>query len=117
MTSNSLFGPVTDQERTRWQLQGARALTDLLTNAFHEQLPAIDWQLQTGSALLGQIRHPGQTPADLRAAFTAWALYLGAVPTENTHGGRTTLRAKVERHPAYGVDIVVLAEFYADEQD
>ncbi|MFI9163453.1 hypothetical protein [Kitasatospora aureofaciens] len=109
---------VTEQEKTRWQLKGAKALAELLNNAFHEKLPAIDWRLATGSALIGEIQHPGVTPAQKREQFDAWTLYLGgtAEPEVTTAGGRTTLLTKIKRHPAYDVDITVYTEFYADEQ-
>jgi len=113
----SLF-TVTEQEMTRWQLQGAKALTALLTNAFHEKLPAIDWRLSTGSALIGQIKRPSLTPAQQREQFAAWATYLGGTPRPEvtTPGGRTTLLIEVKRHPTYDVDITVYTEWYEEEE-
>ncbi|MFF2354932.1 hypothetical protein ACFVVL_34840 [Kitasatospora sp. NPDC058115] len=115
-TDNNLLGAITEQDMTRWQIQGATALAKLLNNAFHEGLPAIDWQLATGSALVGRIARPSQTPAEQRAAFEAWSAYLMVDGQERTSStGRTTLHAQAKRHPAYDVDITLITEFYADE--
>jgi len=45
--------------------QGAKALTDLLTHAFHEKLPAADWRLTNGSQLHATFELPGGVRATL----------------------------------------------------
>jgi hypothetical protein len=111
----SLLGPVTEQDMTRWQLKGVKALTELLTQAFRQQLPALDWQLGTGSSLYGTVQQPTFDAAQKRAAFDQWARHLGADvwPETTDPAGGTRLRAKVEDH--LGVHVTIAADLYGDE--
>lgn len=110
----SLLGPITEQDMTRWQIKGNKALTELLTHAFHERLPALDWRIGTGSSLIGTVQQPTFDARQKRAAFDRWADYLGAVrwPDYTGSDGRTRLRAKVEDYR--GVHVTITADLYDD---
>lgn len=110
----SLLGPVTEQDVTRWQLKGTKALVELLTHAHHEKLPALDWHLGTGSNLYGAVQRPTFDRAEKRAAFDRWTDYLGAArwPEHTGPDGRTRLRAQVEDYR--GVHITIAADLYDD---
>jgi hypothetical protein len=108
----SLLGPITDQDVTRWQNRGARALTDLLAEAFREKLPPLVWRLGSGSSLHGTADSPTLDPAGRRAAFDRWARHLAAVvwPETTDPAGGTRLRARVDDY--HGVHVTIAADLY-----
>ncbi|MFF2077100.1 hypothetical protein ACFVXG_20350 [Kitasatospora sp. NPDC058162] len=111
----SLLGPATEQDMTRWQLKGAKVLVELLTHAFHEKLPSLDWRLGTGSSLYGTVQQPTFDSKEKRSAFDRWTSYLDAVrwPEHAGPGGRARLRAKIDDY--HGVHITIAADLYDGE--
>jgi hypothetical protein len=69
----------TNMYRRRWQREGHRVIGDLL--AF-DDLPAVSWTLAVSGAITGTVDGLSSTPAEQRAAFTAWAARLEAKPSE-----------------------------------
>lgn len=105
----SLFGAITESDRTRWQAEAAQSLAGLLAEARAAGLPAVRWTLDTGRRFHGEVVRMGSWSAeDQRAAFEVWAAHLGADrQPERTVAGRGILRAVAERGP---VSITLRAE-------
>lgn len=80
----------------RARLDAARLLVDLEEQAFHHDLPVLDWQI-TGTGLVGKPL-PFGSPAEKRSAFDAWCDHLGMnpeTPGERSHPTRVdVLRAQ-----------------------
>ena len=75
---------VENADRLRWQELAHQALGDFLAAAMVEGLPAIAWTIASNGAMTGTVDSLATNPADMRAAFDAWAFRLGATPDERT---------------------------------
>lgn len=104
----------------RAQLDSARLLVDLTEQAFHGDLPVLDWRITT-VGLVG--RHdPLATPEQRQSAFDAWAEHLGATvdpPVEQIHVPSRYLRAETRiPHPQAStgtVRVTLVAEIEHEE--
>lgn len=106
---------------TRAQLDSARLLVDLTEQAFHADLPLLEWRL-AAVGLTG--RHdPLATPEQRQEAFDAWVAHLGATvdpPVERSHPGPNRyLRAETRiPHPQAStgtVRVTLVAEIDHEE--
>lgn len=69
----------------RWQRDAHRALGEFLAAAVELGMPSLAWTIATSGALVGDVDSLTLPPAEMRAAFTTWAGYLGAdVKAERT---------------------------------
>lgn len=64
------------RRNVRAQLDAARLLVDLTEQAFHADLPLLEWRVTT-VGLVGR-HEPLASPGQRQAAFEAWAAHLGA---------------------------------------
>ena len=80
---------VENADHLRWQELARQALGDFLAAAMVEDLPAIAWTIASNGAMTGTIDSLVTDPADMRAAFDAWAFRLGGEPTERTDSAGT----------------------------
>ncbi|RJQ84761.1 hypothetical protein D5S19_15970 [Amycolatopsis panacis] len=89
----SLFGPVTDTDRRRWQIQAHAALASVLLRAHEAGLPPLTWTVTDTGGLSGRVDSPG-TPGEVRARFGAWVSFLDLqVAAGHTGGGWQTCAA------------------------
>ncbi len=116
----SLFGPVTDSDRRRWQMRAVRVLSEILTGPGAE-LPPLRWSINAHAGLTGHVEIPLVDDELDRAAarqhFDAWAQALGAQvrpPTRDLLGLR--LYAFREEYPGR-VDVAVIADLGQDAPD
>lgn len=74
----SLLGAVSDNDRRRWQLAAARALTHILKRAEKAKLKPIHWTLGGGLALVGNLSATdyGNIDRNVAEAFDRWAKLL-----------------------------------------
>jgi hypothetical protein len=68
----------TDRDRHNWQRRGVRALTAMLDHGYREGLPALHWGITTLGDVIGDAHGLTVSVVEQRAAFDAWAEYLGA---------------------------------------
>lgn len=68
----------TDADLRRWQARDARALVTLLEEGYRNGLPPLRWSVGAGGGLVGDADGMTARVAGQRAAFDAWADYLGA---------------------------------------
>lgn len=111
-----LEDPCTVRERLGWQLRTARVLVGLLPWAMGDGLPRIAWTVShAGASLIGHCY--GHTAGQRRGQFQAWYAAVGATPGPGptTPGGTVHLRAVALNYDGL-VDVVVLADIYADDQ-
>lgn len=114
----SLFtDPPTDAERRGWQLRGARALVDLLTEAHKAGLPPLAWTVNT-SGLVGRWL---MVPPSTRESFEQWAALLAADGPverwpETDHGGRVHLHVTRKRWRGR-TDVTVFTDIYEGTED
>ncbi|MHB6909001.1 hypothetical protein [Streptomyces sp. DB-54] len=66
----------TTRDEHRWQLRTAEVLTRLLKHGIDAELPALMWTVASNGTLIGEASVL-QPNADRRAAFEAWAQFLG----------------------------------------
>lgn len=107
----------------RYQLDSARLLTQLVEQAFHHDLPLLEWHLTT-VGLVGRHDSLSATPAQRQAAFEAWAAHLGAQvdpPVDRDYPTPTrVLRAETRvPHPQAitgTVRVVLFAEIDLEEE-
>lgn len=76
-------------DHLRWQELAREALGDFLAVAAAADLPAIAWTIATNGAMTGAVDSLTADAAGQRAAFYAWAIYLGTEPTERTDSAGT----------------------------
>ncbi|MFF0145985.1 hypothetical protein ATK36_0472 [Amycolatopsis sulphurea] len=89
----SLFGPVSDTDRRRWQIQAHAALASVLFRAHEAGLPPVTWTVTDRGALSARIGSSG-TPGEVRALFTAWVSFLDLhVVAPHSGGGWQTCAA------------------------
>jgi hypothetical protein len=81
-----LFGPVTDVDRRRWQIQAHAALATVLGRAAQAGLAPLHWTLGTTGQLHGMVPTLGRTAEDVAEIYTAWAEFLN-LATRRTHPG------------------------------
>jgi hypothetical protein len=86
----------TDADLRRWQARDVRALVAMLDAAHGAGLPTLRWSIGSIGGLIGESPGLGSTVAAQRAAFDAWADFLGARRwAERTDGsGITRLQAQ-----------------------
>ncbi|MEU0931062.1 hypothetical protein QFW82_20770 [Streptomyces malaysiensis subsp. malaysiensis] len=98
----------------RWQREAAHALAAMLAHGHREGLPALQWSIATTGALVGTAPGLASTPAEQRAAFNAWADYLGANrrPERTTSDGTTYLHAQFTWHQDHEVMGAVRADIF-----
>ena len=77
----------------RWQRDAHQALGEFLQA---DGLPAVTWTIATSGALVADVDSLTSTPAEQRAAFTAWTRHLNAdvTPERVDSDGVTHLYAK-----------------------
>src|SRR5689334_8576928 len=131
----SIFGPVDDSARRRWQQVGLKGLNELVDLGAKKNLPPLLWRLPASSSVLAEAPTIGQEehPRDVfEAWYRALAEHKRAVPrgsgfqgegeprTERTtDSGRTTLWAGFtlslsdDRYPA--CDVTLTAEWFAED--
>ena len=80
---------VENADRLRWQELAHQALGEFLAAAMVEGLPAVAWTIASIGAMTGTVDALSTNPADVRAAFDAWAFRLGAKPEERTDSAGT----------------------------
>lgn len=121
----SLFGPIDDSDRRRWQHTGLNALRRLIKLGHERKLPPILWELPTTTAVTGRV---GMLTTDPRGIWEVWVTALTTLcgpPTtlwpEHTNGvGKTRLVAKFGLRmtglPTCDVasTVVLIAEFYVE---
>lgn len=83
----------------RWQSDAHRVLGDFLAAARKQNLPAMSWTIAVSGALVGDVDSLSSTPEEMRAAFEAWAGWLGAtgVSDRMRGDGVTRLYAQFRR--------------------
>jgi hypothetical protein len=86
----------TDADLRRWQARDARALVAMLEAAHGAGLPTLHWSIGSIGGLLGEAHGLGSSVAEQRAAFDAWADFLGAArwPERTDSAGITRLHAQ-----------------------
>jgi len=85
-TAARLFGPVTDTDRRRWQIQSHAALATVLSRAFTAQLVPLVWTLGQTGQLTGRVPTLDRTAAQIREIYTAWVDFL-MLPNQREHTG------------------------------
>lgn len=132
----SIFGPVDDTDRRRWQQRDLKGLTELIQFGATKNLPPLRWRLTTsGGGIIGEVDllYRDRDPHEV---FEAWCEALsehkrvdprgggfrgeGKPRTEHTlPGGKIrlwagfTLRLTDGKHPV--CDVTLLAEWFAED--
>lgn len=104
----------------RWQSDAYRVLGDFLAAAKKQNLPAMSWTIAVSGALVGHVDSLNSTPAEMRAAFEAWAGWLGAIGVSDrmSRDGVTHLYAQFRRgEGAAEVRGAIRAEIYPPMSD
>ncbi|WP_329023334.1 hypothetical protein [Streptomyces sp. NBC_00690] len=89
----------TDRDLSRWQRAAVDALAAMLAHGQRDGLPVLHWGISKTGALAGDVHGLTSTPAEQRAAFDAWADYLGAKrwPERTDADGTVRLHAQFSR--------------------
>lgn len=108
--------PVSNSSKLRWQRDAHKALGGLLRP---DSLPVVTWTIPVSGALVGDVDTLTSTPAEQRAAFTAWARHLNAevVPERTSSDGATHLYGKFRLDVGYGVGGAIRATIYPPFDD
>lgn len=119
----SLFGPVDDNDKRRWQHQGLTGLTRLIEVGRERELPPVVWELRTGSRLVGRVEPFDHPPRDV---YDQWHSALSDLcgpakewPERATASGQIRLSAQFTlplgdaKYPSCSV--VLIAEWFADD--
>ncbi|MFD8517657.1 hypothetical protein ACFV27_42915 [Streptomyces antimycoticus] len=109
----------TNAYQYRWQREAVSALTTMLAHGARERLPALSWIIATTGALVGDAHGLASTPVEQRAAFDAWADYLGARrwPERTDADGATHLHAQFTWHQDDRVKGAVRAVIWPTDGD
>lgn len=110
----------TDADLRRWQARDARALVAMLEAAHSAALPTLHWSIGSIGGLVGEAHGLGSTLAEQRAAFDAWANYLGATrwPERTDNAGITRLHAHFTWHADDRVKGAIRADLFpADDSE
>jgi hypothetical protein len=127
----SIFGPVTDVDRHRWQQRNLKALSELVQLGVKKKLAPLFWTLPDIGNVCGKVQVLGRDQ-DPHEVFEAWFNALsklqgveprnlgfrgeGAPRSERVINGQTRLLAGFTmRLPAGRCDIALLAEWFADD--
>ncbi|MEV0556266.1 hypothetical protein AB0I27_22790 [Streptomyces sp. NPDC050597] len=110
------MGAVPNSSKLRWQRDAHKALGGLLKL---NDLPVIAWRIPVSGVLVGDVDSLTSTPAEMRAAFVAWAQRLDAVvvPERAAVDGVTHLYAKFRLDVGFGVGGALRATIYQPMDD
>ncbi|SEB48882.1 hypothetical protein SAMN04489727_2137 [Amycolatopsis tolypomycina] len=90
-SGSGLFGPVTDNERRRWQIQGHAALATVLQRASAAGLTPLHWTLSDTGHLRGTVPVLDHTAEDVTAIYVAWAGFLDLATRRTAPGDHGTV--------------------------
>lgn len=115
-----MFGEITNAEKAGWQLRALKTLEIVLEEArlkrnSGQELPTIEWTVDTGLMVIGRVNGFTQDPAKARADFEAWRDFLGAEMRLNVahEDGRVVLTAETKSAERNGVTVMVHADISA----
>ncbi|MEV6878637.1 hypothetical protein [Amycolatopsis sp. NPDC051128] len=88
---SSLFGPVTDADRRRWQIQSHAALATVLHTANKAGLAPLHWSLSAIGQLHATVPTLDLAQAEVREIYTAWADFLDLATRHSYRTGHGTV--------------------------
>ncbi|WP_103338761.1 hypothetical protein [Amycolatopsis sp. CA-126428] len=94
MTDHSgpgLFGPVTDNDRRRWQIQAHAALATVLQRASKAGLAPLRWTLGITGQLHGAVPTLDHAAEQVAGIYVAWADFLDLEIRRTTRGDHGTV--------------------------
>lgn len=105
------MGAVPNASMLRWQRDAHKALAGLLKL---NDLPVVTWTIPVSGALVGDVDSLTSKPAEMRAAFDAWARQLGATvtPERTSSDGAIHLYGKFRLDVGYGVGGAIRATIH-----